>query len=197
MKPKIILIGGGGHCKSCIDVIEQENKFIIAGIVDKNIPLSNLFGYQILGGDADLEKLKSYFNYALVTVGQIKSPDIRIKLFDHIKSFGFKLPTIISNRAYISKHALLGEGTIIMHDALVNAGVTIGNNCIINSKALIEHDVIVGDHCHVSTGAVINGGANISLGTFVGSGAITREYIKTKDFDFIRAGSVFKGIIND
>ena len=35
MKPKIILIGGGGHCKSVIDVIEEENKYIIAGIVDK------------------------------------------------------------------------------------------------------------------------------------------------------------------
>jgi len=33
MKEKIILIGGGGHCKSCIDVIEQEGRFIIAGIV--------------------------------------------------------------------------------------------------------------------------------------------------------------------
>jgi len=31
---KILLIGGGGHCKSCIDVIEQECKFQIAGIAD-------------------------------------------------------------------------------------------------------------------------------------------------------------------
>ncbi|MDZ7696624.1 MAG: N-acetylneuraminate synthase family protein [Deltaproteobacteria bacterium] len=34
MKEKIILVGGGGHCKSCIDVIEQEGRFAIAGIVD-------------------------------------------------------------------------------------------------------------------------------------------------------------------
>ena len=32
-----ILIGGGGHCKSVIDVIEQEAKFEIAGIVDKPV----------------------------------------------------------------------------------------------------------------------------------------------------------------
>jgi FlaA1/EpsC-like NDP-sugar epimerase len=32
---KIILIGGGGHSKSCIDVIENENKYKIVGIVDK------------------------------------------------------------------------------------------------------------------------------------------------------------------
>ena len=34
MKEKIILIGGGGHCRACIDVIEQEGRFTIAGIVD-------------------------------------------------------------------------------------------------------------------------------------------------------------------
>jgi len=32
---KIILIGAGGHCKSVIDVIEQEARFEIAGIIDK------------------------------------------------------------------------------------------------------------------------------------------------------------------
>ena len=55
---KIILIGGGGHCKSVIDVIEQENKFQIAGIVDKHDLLdSKILGYQVIGNDSDLEKL--------------------------------------------------------------------------------------------------------------------------------------------
>jgi len=33
MKP-IILIGGGGHCLSCIDVIEQTGLYQIIGILD-------------------------------------------------------------------------------------------------------------------------------------------------------------------
>jgi len=33
MKEQIILIGGGGHCKSCIDVIEQKGRFAIAGTI--------------------------------------------------------------------------------------------------------------------------------------------------------------------
>ncbi len=195
MKPKIILIGGGGHCKSCVDVIEQEDKFLIAGIIDKNISIASLFGYQILGNDNDLEKLISDYKYALITIGQIKSPNIRINLFNHIKSLGFKLPSIVSPRSYVSKNATLGEGTIIMHDALIVAGANVGNNCIVNSKALIEHDAIVEDHCHVSTGSIVNGGAKISYGTFLGSGAITKENVKTKDFDFIKAGRVFKGYL--
>ena len=34
MNQKLILIGGGGHCRYCIDVIEQEGKYQICGIED-------------------------------------------------------------------------------------------------------------------------------------------------------------------
>jgi sugar O-acyltransferase (sialic acid O-acetyltransferase NeuD family) len=197
MKPNIILIGGGGHCKSSIDVIEQIDEFAIAGIVDINPSLENLFGYPLLGNDGDLSKLKEKYEYALITIGQIKTPSIRIKLFDYIKSIGFKLPIIISNKAYVSKHAQISEGTIVMHGALINAGAIVGKNCIINTKALIEHDVIVGDHCHISTSAIVNGGANIGCGTFVGSNAVTKEYVTSREFDFIKSGSLFKGYTND
>ena len=33
-KPNIILVGGGGHCASVIDVIEQQGKYTIKGIID-------------------------------------------------------------------------------------------------------------------------------------------------------------------
>lgn len=193
MRPKLILIGGGGHCASCIDVIEQEGKFEIAGIVDGAITAGTLLGYSILGGDDSLEQLQSDCAHALVTVGQIKSSSVRARLYDRAKSLGFKLPTIISPRAYVSRHATIGEGTIIMHDALINSRAVIGNNCIINTKALIEHDGLVEDNCHISTAATINGGCIVRKGTFVGSNAVTKESIQTRENDFIKAGSLFMG----
>ena len=197
MKSKLILIGGGGHCKSCIDVIEQENKFIIAGIVDINTAVSDLLGYPLFGIDDDLAMLKSNYDYALVTVGQIKTPSIRIRLLDYAKTLGFKLPSIISPRAYVSKHAKIGQGTIVMHDALINAGVLVGDNCIINTKTLIEHDAVIENNCHISTGAIINGGAIVKQGTFVGSNVVTKESVNTHEKDFIKAGSLFKGYANE
>ena len=197
MKPKLILIGGGGHCKSCIDVIEQENKFIIAGIVDINTSISDLLGYPMLGNDADLVKLKLSYDYALITTGQIKTPEIRIRLLDYAKSLGFKLPIIISPRAYVSKDAKIGNGTIVMHDALINAGALVGDNCIINTKSLIEHDAVIENNCHISTGAIINGGVIVKQGSFVGSNAVIKESVDTKENDFIKAGSLFKGHVNE
>ena len=197
MKPKLILIGGGGHCAACIDVIEQEDKFQIAGIVDKAAVSERVLGYPIIGSDDDIPKLRSSYDYALITIGQIKSSSTRVRLFEYIKSLGFILPTIISTRAYVSKHAVIGEGTIIMHDGLINIRVTIGRNCIINTKALIEHDAVVEDNCHISTGAIINGGALVRQGTFVGSNAVTKENAETKENDFIKAGSLFMGCTNE
>ena len=193
MKPKIILVGGGGHCISCIDVIEQEGKFQIAGIVDAIKSGDQLLGYPVLGCDDDLYSLRKNYEYALITIGQIKTPITRMKLYEQLVLLGFILPIIISPRAYISKHAVIREGSIIMHDALINAQAEIGNNCIINTKALIEHDSKIGNHCHISTGAIINGGVTVGHGTFVGSNAVVRESALINENFFVRSGSLFFG----
>jgi sugar O-acyltransferase (sialic acid O-acetyltransferase NeuD family) len=189
----IILIGGGGHCKAVIDVIEQEGRFKIIGIVDKSELLgSKVLGYSIIGNDADLDNLAKKYKYALITVGQIKSPLLRIKLFELAENSGFILTSIISPRAYISKYAIVGRGTIIMHDALINANAQIGENCIINSKTLIEHDCVISNHCHISTNTTINGGVVVKSGCFIGSGVTTKESITITENSFVKAGSLLR-----
>jgi len=191
MKKEILLVGGGGHCKSVIDVIEQENNYTIAGIIDKKELLGQeVLGYKIIGCDDDLEQLFQTYKYALVTVGQVQSNTLRVKLLNHLKQIGYSLPTIISPLAYVSKHAKIAEGTVVMHHALVNSTVTIGQNCIINSKALIEHDAKIGEHCHISTATVINGGVVVKSNSFVGSNTTTKEYGEIGGF--IKAGGIAK-----
>ena len=185
----IVLIGGGGHCVSVIDIIEQEGQFRIAGIVDMPEFLgSNILGYPVIGNDSDLASLAKKYQYALITVGQIKSPALRIKLFNLAAELGFILPSIISPRAYISKYTTVGKGTIVMHDVLINANTQIGENCIINSKALIEHDCLISNHCHISTSTTINGCTIVKSGSFIGSGATTKESIIIGENSFIKAG---------
>lgn len=179
MSPRdLILVGGGGHCRSCIDVIEQEGKYRIAGIVDHpgNVG-ERILGYPIIASDEEVQRLVRDYPLFLITLGQIKAPARRKEIFGELKGLGAELPTIISPLAYVSPHASIGEGTIILHRATINAGARIGRNGIVNSCALIEHDAAVGDHCHISTGAILNGGVQVAEGTFVGSGAVTRQGI--------------------
>jgi len=188
---EIILIGGGGHCKSVIDVIEHDGSFKIIGIVDKSNLIGNkVLGHEIIASDNDLPKLAKKHKYALVSIGQIKSPLLRIQLYDTAIKAGFILPSIISPNAYVSKYAKLGNGTIIMNHAIVNANASVGDNCIVNTKALIEHDCLISNHCHISTNATINGGATIESGCFIGSNSTTKELAKITKNSFIKAGSL-------
>ena len=190
---EIILIGGGGHCKSVIDVIEQEGLYKIIGIVDKHELLGkDILGYSVIGTDSNLKVLAKKYKNALITVGQIKSTTLRKRLFNIAFDAGFSFPVIVSPRSYVSKHASIGSGTVIMHNVLINAHATVGRNCIINTNALIEHDSKIGDFCHISTNAVINGGVSVGKETFIGSGSSTKEGITISDNTFIPAGSVVK-----
>jgi len=191
---KLILIGGGGHCKSCIDVIEQEGKYLIEGILDTQELLGNkLLNYTYIGVDGDIEKFVKQDYAFLITVGQIKTASVRQKIAQLLTQHHARSATVVSPRAYVSAYANVDEGTIIMHDALINASATVGKHCIINTKALVEHDAQIQDFCHISTGAIINGGALIQKGTFLGSNATSKEYVTSSQNDFIKAGTLFKG----
>lgn len=193
IKDEIILIGGGGHCASVIDVIEEQDIFKIAGIVDTKEKFGEkILGYKILACDVDMPFLIKQYRHFFLTIGQIKTAQRRIEIFNQLLSLNISIPVIKSPRAFVSKHSYIGKGTVIMHMAQVNANATIGNNCIINSKALIEHDARISDHCHISTGAIVNGGTEIGEASFIGSGVVCREYVQIPSNSFIKANSLVK-----
>ena len=87
---QIILVGGGGHCRSCIDVIEQEARFTIRGILDTKDKLNEeVLGYKVIGTDDDIEGLGKECGHFLITLGQIKSAELRVRLFNHINDLSF------------------------------------------------------------------------------------------------------------
>jgi sugar O-acyltransferase (sialic acid O-acetyltransferase NeuD family) len=192
-KQEIILLGAGGHCKSCIEVISGVSKYSILGIIDKDgASTKHILGHDVIGTDKDLESILNRCSSVLVTVGQIKSPEIRISLFEKAKTLGFNFPVIRSHHSYISKSAQIGEGTILLHHSLINSSVKVGVNCIINTTALIEHDARIGSHCHVSTGAIINGGVIVEDRCFIGSGSIIHEGVTIGADSIISAGQVIR-----
>ena len=195
---KLLLIGGGGHCRSCIEVIRSQNEWQIAGIVESDSvqqPTASL-GVAVVGRDSDLPQLLKQTPYGLITVGQVKSANLRKQLFEKLQTLGMQFPVIVSSSAYVSSMAQLGKGTIVMHQALVNVQAQIGQNCIINSQALIEHDVVIGHHTHISTAAKVNGGVQIGEGCLIGSGSIIKQGVRIGDHVIIGAGSlVLKDIL--
>jgi len=184
----IVLIGGGGHCVSCIDVIEAENKYKIVGILDSEEKIGQeVLGYKIIGSDEKISELALQTNYFLITIGQMVPYSKRDGIFSYLKGVGAKIATVVSPLAHVSPNAKLGVGTIVMHGAIINAGACVGDNCIVNSMALIEHEAFVEDNCHISTGAIINGKSHVECNSFVGSHATIIQNALVKKGSFIKA----------
>lgn len=190
MKCPLILIGGGGHCKSVIEVAESAG-YEIKGILDMpdEVGKEVLPGHKVIGTDDEIPQYVEECDF-VITVGFIKNPALRIKLYNKVKAAGGRLATIIASTAHVSKYAELGEGTVIMHYAFVNAGAKIGDNCIINTFVNIEHDAEVGNQCHISTGTMVNGECKIGENCFIGSQSVCANCIEIASDIIVGAGSV-------
>lgn len=189
MNPKnLILIGGGGHCKSVIDVAESAG-YNILGVLDMPEEVGkSVLDYKVIGTDDDIPQYADKAEF-IITVGFIKNPAIRVRIYNKVKETGGKLATIVASTAHVSRYATLGEGSVVMHKAVVNVGATIGVNCIINTLSNIEHDAIVGNQSHISTGAMVNGNCKIGERVFVGSQAVIANGISIGDDIIIGAGA--------
>jgi len=197
-KRKIVLIGGGGHCKVVISILKKLDTFEIVSIVDNYKSESFISGIKIIGTDDDLKDIyKNGTQYALITVGSVKDNTKRYKLFNMVKEIGFKFPVIISPEAIVDKSLKIDEGTVIMPGSIINIDSSIGKNCIINTGAVIEHDCKIGDHCHIAPGVHISGAVNIGKLSFIGIGATMIQGIKIGKNVTIGAGSVVIKDISD
>ena len=194
---ELILMGGGGHCRSAIDVIEAEGSHHIIGVLERPaFEGDDVMGYPILGSDDAVADLVGLGIGVLVTIGQIKTSKIIARAFAVAKKADAFLAVIVSLHAYCSRHADIGAGTLVMHGAVVNAACRVGENCIVNSMALLEHDVSIGDHTHIATGARVNGGVKIGPRCFIGSGAILHNDIEIGEGAIIPAGTVVRSSVS-
>ncbi|WP_143315070.1 acetyltransferase [Clostridium sp. HBUAS56017] len=189
---KILLLGGGGHCRSIIDTIQFNNKYEIYGIVDPNIKKDErIFGISVVGKDDDLENLfNEGITYAFISVGSIGNTKIRNILYEKAKKIGFKFPVIIDKSSIVSKDVIVGSGTFVGKGSIINSGSIIGENSIINSGSIIEHDCYIGKLVHISPGATLCGGVKVGNKSHIGSNATIIQGIGIGEEVIVGAGSV-------
>ena len=192
MNNRILLIGGGGHCKSVLDSLLELNEYVEIGIVDKKENVGKtVMGVTVVGCDDDLQALFRYgYRHAFVTIGSIGNPALRIELFDLLGEIGYEIPAIIDNSAKVSKHAIIEEGVFIGKQSIINARALIQRGSIINSGAIVEHDCKIGDFVHIASGAVLGGEVFVGENSHVGSNATVKQQIHIGSNSIIGMGSV-------
>jgi sugar O-acyltransferase (sialic acid O-acetyltransferase NeuD family) len=196
---KILIYGGGGHAKTCIDILRQMRMFEIHGIIDTKHEIGSMvLGVPVIGNDEDLEHLyRDGYHMIVNGVGAVDNHSIREKIFNRLKNIGFYIPNIIHPKAAVEPSVKLGEGNQIMAGAVVGSDASIGNNCIINSGSIVSHDCKLGDNVHVAPGAILAGNVSIGNNTLIGMGSSTYLKVKIGSNVVVYNGCVINHDIND
>lgn len=188
----IILLGGGGHAKVLVDLINKRNEFQIMGILDPVLETGmQIKEFAVLGTDAELPKLldQGVRNVA-IAVGSVKSNLLRKTLFDRSRELGFKIPSLVHPRTIISTDVNISDGVQIMAGAIIQTDTTIGEGTVINTGVQVDHDCQIGRQSFLSPGVVLSGGVVVGDNVFVGAGAVVIQGISIGDNAVIAAGAV-------
>lgn len=188
---KLVLVGGGGHCRSVIDAAKRMNCFDEIVITDPNIEQGTIvLGCEVVGTDDCLEELHQQgFEYAFVTVGSVGVNPLREKIADKVAVFRYKFPVIQDPSAVVSDSAIIGDGTFIGKNVIVNADAKIGNHCIINTGAIIEHECTVDNFTHISVGTILCGEVSVGSNCMIGAGSTIIQCVRISKNVVIGANS--------
>jgi sugar O-acyltransferase (sialic acid O-acetyltransferase NeuD family) len=174
----IYLYGAGGHAKVIADILEVKG-IIPAGVFDDD-PSKKIWNYPTLS-------FPGPFNFSVdEMIISIGNNHTRKK----ISGKNLKYHTAIHPSAVVSRHSLIGEGSVVMGASLINADSVIGRHCIVNSNASIDHDCFIGDFVHVSPNATLCGGVTIGECTLIGTGVIIIPGKKIGANSIIGAGTI-------
>lgn len=196
--PKIIIFGSSGHARSIAEILENLD-YEIVGFINSYLPKGQkVLNYRTIGNEEVLFNCEKNYgtNLVVIGVGDIQG---RAKVVEKIREINPNIvfPTIISPRATVSKHTIIGEGTVIFSNSFVNVECEIGNFCVINSGSILEHCTQICDFCTISPAVNIGGDVKIEEYTFIGSSATVIQKRKIGKHVVIGAGAVVTSDIPD
>lgn len=199
MKKKIVLIGGGGHCKSVANTIRRLRHYEEIAVVDQTYPqLKDVLDIPVVGKDDKLLDLKKMGYYdAFITVGSIKGTGLRHQLYEMAAQLGFNVPYIVDPSAQISAYAGLETGAFVGQGAVINAEARICKMAIVNTGAVIEHECTIGEYSHVAVGAKLCGNVSVGNDALIGAGAVVVQGVRIGNGVLIGAGSVVLRDVKD
>ncbi|MBQ3718551.1 MAG: acetyltransferase [Methanomicrobium sp.] len=189
--PKLVLVGGGGHCRSVLSSIDR-SKYADIVIVDSKENLGkDVDGVPIAGTDDDLAKLHDEgYCEAFITVGSVSSNPKRRRIYESLEKIGFSFPSFIDPSAAVADSAVIEEGVFVGKNAVINAGSRIGKFSIINTGAIADHDCNIGSFVHLSPGVVLSGTVTVGDNTHVGTGTCVKQCAKIGENTTVGMGSV-------
>ena len=163
-KEKLLLVGAGGFGRM---VAEQAMLQYDCAFVDDGQPVGSVIcGIPVVGGIADLQRLRKDYDSLVVGIG---NNNFRAQVYEKATTLGYTFPNIIAASAYISSFAEIGKGCVILQNACIQNGAVVGDGVLLNAGAEIHCDATVEDYALIYTNSVVRTGAKVGKYVRIGS----------------------------
>lgn len=189
-KPKIVIIGSGGHGHVMLDVLRRQGLGEVVGFLDDREELLHTAtrgGVPVIGS-TDWQTLPRGVAEAFVVA--IGSNEIRRKKYDGGIEAGLRPWQAVHPSATIAETAELGEGVQVVGGVIINPFAQIGSNIILNTGCTVDHDCRIGDHAFVAPGVNLGGTVHVGELAFIGIGAVVLPGIAVGEGAIVGAGAV-------
>lgn len=194
MSRRLALLGASGHGKVVADLAELAGWDPVVFFDDAWPSVQRNAHWPVAGDSGALRAALAEFDGVVVAIGHCPT---RWRCQQALAQAGARLATLVHPSAVVSRHAQLGEGTVVMAGAVVQAGASIGPAGIINTGATVDHDVQLGPAVHVAPGAHLSGQVSVGAQSWIGVGAAVRQGIRIGELAMVGAGAVVVAEVAD
>jgi sugar O-acyltransferase (sialic acid O-acetyltransferase NeuD family) len=189
-KQKLFIFGVSGLAKEVIDLVEEYNKFDVAGILDDDIQTHGTIfhGHKVFGPIEMASELTG--SLFLICIASLKSSVDRSKIAKSHNIPTERFATIIHPAAKVSRSSTIEPGSIVLANSTITANSRLGRFSIVMPSVVITHDDHVGESCTFASGSTVAGYVKIGDSVYVGTGANILERVEIGTGAIIGAGSL-------
>lgn len=190
---KLIIFGTGGHGKVAADCAENMGCYSEISFIENKSPEIPMFGpWPVIPSQQISAKVSDTNVEFFVAIGDNLIRERVTVETCNLK--GVKLATLIHPSASISRHSVVGSGSLVCANAVIGPMSLVGKGSIVNTGASIDHDCEIGDFTHISVGVRLAGGVFVGKRVFLGIGSVVSNNINLGDNCVVGAGAT---VIND
>ena len=164
---KLVILGFGGYGRTIEDVVLSAQLFDEVVFLDDNARHT-----KVKGPLADFEKFAGENVWFYPAFG---NNNLRVEWMNMIINSGAQIATIIHPDAYVSKTAVVENGTAVLPKAVVNTGSVVRSGCIVNFGAVVDHDVTIEKVVHLCINCVVKANNRISPFAKVEAGQVIQN----------------------
>ena len=165
-KRGVLVIGGGGHGKSVLSILQTAGYSTKAVIDDDPAKWGqDLMGVPVVSPNSDLARGTG--ELAIIAIGDNTVRKAMAERFHY-----FEWLTLVYPGAYLNPSAQLGPGTMVFPGAVIGAEASIGAHVVISAQCTVGHESTIGDYAHLPAGVQVAGGTSIGEGVFLAIGSV-------------------------